>query len=321
MGTRLAFLLLPAVMVLAVWLHRAIAGNRTLVWALCGTALLVPFLLPVSALGLRTVAVGYALVLCIRLADLFNERLDPSMMRSRLRIFLAVVLPHPSSVPDAAAARNLVRKNGLMRLLRCGFKTLCLACLLLFKPLWIANGASASLGLAFQIYFMASGLADLSSGLFMLAGVDAREIFNAPFLAQSPTDFWAHRWNLLVSEFLRRTFFLPLARNGAPVLGMLFVFLQSGVAHEYFVAGILGLENYAPFRMLAFFTAQGIAIVLLRSHPVFRRLSRALHRPGRIAVHYGWVLITSPLFSGPIAPILDAFDAFVAPYLGIISFR
>jgi D-alanyl-lipoteichoic acid acyltransferase DltB (MBOAT superfamily) len=215
----------------------------------------------------------------------------------------------------------MVRKKGLARLLRFGLKALLLSVLVVSKPSWLPHRLSESLGLAFQIYFMASGLADLSSSLFMLAGIEAREIFNAPFLAQSPTDFWSHRWNLLVSEFLRRTFFLPLARNGAPVLGMLFVFIQSGVAHEYFVAGILGLENYAPFRMLAFFTAQGIAIVLLRSHPVFRRISHAIRLPGRIALHYVWLVVTTPLFVGPISPILDAFDAFVAPHLGTISFR
>ncbi len=283
--------------------------------------MLTPFLLPLSAVGLRTIAVGYALVLCIRLSDLVAKRVDPSMLTSRWRVLVAIVLPHPSSLPEDPAAQNAVRKRGLGRLLRFCLKLLLLGAVVLAKPWWLTFRVTESLGFAFQIYFMASGLADLVSGLFMLTGVDAREIFNAPFLAQSPSDFWARRWNLLVSDFLRRTFFLPIARSGAPVLGMLFVFVQSGVAHEYFVAGILGFENDAPFRMLAFFTVQGIAIVLLRSHPVFRRISRAARLPGRILLHYAWLVVTTPLFVGPISPILKAFDAAIAPLLGALNFR
>ena len=65
---------------------------------------------------------------------------------------------------------------------------------------------------AFQIYFDFSGYSDMAVGLGRMFGFEFPKNFNAPYLADSVTDFW-RRWHISLSTFLRDYLYIPLGGN------------------------------------------------------------------------------------------------------------
>ena len=67
-------------------------------------------------------------------------------------------------------------------------------------------------GYAFQIYCDFSGYSELALGLGRLTGVELPLNFNAPYAAESITDFW-RRWHITLSTWLRDYVYVPLGGN------------------------------------------------------------------------------------------------------------
>ena len=65
---------------------------------------------------------------------------------------------------------------------------------------------------AFQIYFDFSGYSDMAIGLGRMFGFELPKNFNAPYLADSITDFW-RRWHISLSMCLRDYLYIPLGGN------------------------------------------------------------------------------------------------------------
>lgn len=65
---------------------------------------------------------------------------------------------------------------------------------------------------AFQIYFDFSGYSDMAVGLGRMVGFEFMKNFNAPYRAESITDFW-RRWHISLSTFLRDYLYIPLGGN------------------------------------------------------------------------------------------------------------
>ena len=65
---------------------------------------------------------------------------------------------------------------------------------------------------AFQIYFDFSGYSDMAVGLGRMVGFEFIKNFNAPYRAESITDFW-RRWHISLSTFLRDYLYIPLGGN------------------------------------------------------------------------------------------------------------
>ena len=65
---------------------------------------------------------------------------------------------------------------------------------------------------AFQIYFDFSGYSDMAIGLGRMFGFEFPKNFNAPYMADSITDFW-RRWHISLSTFLRDYLYIPLGGN------------------------------------------------------------------------------------------------------------
>ncbi len=65
---------------------------------------------------------------------------------------------------------------------------------------------------AFQIYFDFSGYSDMAVGLGRMFGFEFMKNFNAPYRADSITDFW-RRWHISLSTFLRDYLYIPLGGN------------------------------------------------------------------------------------------------------------
>lgn len=65
---------------------------------------------------------------------------------------------------------------------------------------------------ALQIYFDFSGYSDMAIGLGRMFGFEFQRNFNAPYRADSITDFW-RRWHISLSTFLRDYLYVPLGGN------------------------------------------------------------------------------------------------------------
>lgn len=77
------------------------------------------------------------------------------------------------------------------------------------------DAASAWLGLlayALQIYFDFCGYSDMAVGLGRMFGFEFMKNFDAPYRAESITDFW-RRWHISLSTFLRDYLYIPLGGN------------------------------------------------------------------------------------------------------------
>jgi alginate O-acetyltransferase complex protein AlgI len=111
---------------------------------------------------------------------------------------------------------------------------------------------------AFQIYFDFSGYSDMAVGLGLMFGFLFIQNFNAPYRADSITDFW-RRWHISLSTWLRDYLYIPLGGNrfGAArtYLNLMVVMLLGGFWHgaswNFIIWG--GIHG----GMLAFERAQG----------------------------------------------------------------
>ena len=141
---------------------------------------------------------------------------------------------------------------------------------------------------AFQIYFDFSGYSDMAIGLGLMLGFVFPKNFDAPYRAQSITDFW-HRWHISLSTWLRDYLYVPLggSRKGAArtyvnlLLVMLLGGLWHGAAWNFVVWGalhgaLLGFERLrgktalyggwpAPARMAATFVLVLVTWVFFRA--------------------------------------------------------
>lgn len=108
------------------------------------------------------------------------------------------------------------------------------------SPDWILNISYwlwMTVGLFF-LWLIISGIVDTLGGLCtIILGIHVDDHFcNVPILADSPRDFWSHRWNMLVKKYNHECIFQPLRELGASsALSALGVVFSSAVAHDYFV--------------------------------------------------------------------------------------
>ena len=90
------------------------------------------------------------------------------------------------------------------------------------------------LAFAFQIYFDFCGYSDMAVGLARMIGFEFTRNFNAPYRAESITDFW-RRWHISLSTVLRDYLYLPLGGNrrgaGRTYLNLGLVMLFGGLWH------------------------------------------------------------------------------------------
>src|SRR6202034_4464523 len=69
-----------------------------------------------------------------------------------------------------------------------------------------------ALAYAFQIYFDFSGYSDMAIGLGRMIGFEFLKNFDAPYKAESISDFW-RRWHISLSTWLRDYLYIPLGGN------------------------------------------------------------------------------------------------------------
>jgi D-alanyl-lipoteichoic acid acyltransferase DltB (MBOAT superfamily) len=129
-------------------------------------------------------------------------------------------------------------------------------------------------GYAAQLYLDFSGYTDMAIGLALLIGIRLPENFNAPYVAQTVTEFWT-RWHMTLSRWLRDFVFTPLALRSARTTAatcrnLLIVMLLAGLWHG------------AAWTFVAFGAVHGLAMAGERA------LRQRRRRLGRPPVAGGW---------------------------------
>jgi len=157
---------------------------------------------------------------------------------------------------------------------------------------------------AFQIYFDFSAYSDMAIGLGRMVGFEFPRNFNAPYLADSITDFW-RRWHISLSTFLRDYLYIPLGGN------------RKGPWRTYVNLTIVmllgGLWHGASWVFVIWGAYHGVLLAFERwlgKESVYSRLPK----PIRIGFTFVLVLFSWVLFR---CPDLDAAVQFFGAMFGI----
>ena len=135
---------------------------------------------------------------------------------------------------------------------------------------------------AFQIYFDFSGYSDMAIGLGAMFGFRFSRNFNAPYQAESITDFWK-RWHISLSSWLRDYLYVPLGGNR---LGALRTYVNLAVT---MLLG--GLWHGAQWNFVVWGALHGSLLALERANSK-RGLLHVLPRPARVGATFTLVLVT-----------------------------
>ena len=91
-----------------------------------------------------------------------------------------------------------------------------------------------ALAYTFQLYFDFSAYSEMAIGLGLMLGFECPRNFDAPYRADSFSDFW-RRWHISLSSWLRDYLYIPLGGNragaGRTYFNLMIVFLLCGLWH------------------------------------------------------------------------------------------
>ncbi len=145
---------------------------------------------------------------------------------------------------------------------------------------------------AFQIYFDFSGYSDMAIGLGLMFGFVFAKNFDAPYRAQSMTEFW-HRWHISLSTWLRDYLYVPLGGS------------RKGPRRTYvnlFIVMLLGgLWHGAAWNFVVWGGLHGALLAFERLRGKTAAYSR-LAAPLRVGTTFVIVLVTWVFFRAPDLP-------------------
>jgi alginate O-acetyltransferase complex protein AlgI len=152
------------------------------------------------------------------------------------------------------------------------------------------------LAYAFQIYFDFCGYSDMAVGLGRMFGFDFMKNFDAPYRADSITDFW-RRWHISLSTFLRDYLYVPLGGN------------RLGPARTYINLAVVmlfgGLWHGANWTFIVWGAYHGALLIAERwagRKPAYQRLPRALRIAATFVLVLGsWVWFRAESLSSALA--------------------
>ncbi len=137
----------------------------------------------------------------------------------------------------------------------------------------------------FGLYLDFSAYSEMAIGVGLMLGFECARNFNAPYLADSITDFW-RRWHISLSSWFRDYLYLPLGGNRK---GPMRTYVNLAV-----VFLLCGLWHGANWTFVLWGTYHGLLLVLERLLGR-KTLYEALPRAGRVAGTFallvvGWVV-------------------------------
>ena len=153
---------------------------------------------------------------------------------------------------------------------------------------WMTLGLIA---FAFQIYGDFSGYTDIARGSALFLGVRLERNFAFPYLARSPSDFWA-RWHITLSTWIRDYLYIPLGGNRHGTVNTL--------RNLYIAMLLAGLWHGATWMFVLWGGYHATLLMLYRVLPWLHRLEHARGRSawGATALMFvftlgGWLIFRS----------------------------
>ena len=122
-------------------------------------------------------------------------------------------------------------------------------------PLSLVGGWIAALAFTFQLYFDFSGYTDMAIGAALMFNINLPQNFNAPFRAQSISDFW-RRWHMTLTNFFTTYLYTPMIRSMKKV-----TFAKAMLATLATMV-IIGFWHGANWTFVIFGALHGVALVL-----------------------------------------------------------
>ncbi|MGJ8641417.1 MAG: MBOAT family protein [Opitutaceae bacterium] len=107
------------------------------------------------------------------------------------------------------------------------------------------------------------GVLRVSKGILRARGFPVRTLFPNLLKAQGLGDFWSRRWNVGYSQMMQRVVGRPVEALAGVHVGLLAVFIVSGLLHELAIT----LPVQSGFGLpTAYFTVHGILVILERKY-------------------------------------------------------
>jgi D-alanyl-lipoteichoic acid acyltransferase DltB (MBOAT superfamily) len=122
-------------------------------------------------------------------------------------------------------------------------------------PLSLGGAWIAALAFTFQLYFDFSGYTDMAIGAALMLNLNLPQNFNAPFRAQSISDFW-RRWHMTLTNFFTTYMYTPIIRSMARVT------IAKAMLATFVVMVIIGFWHGANWTFVAFGALHGVALAL-----------------------------------------------------------
>ena len=148
-------------------------------------------------------------------------------------------------------------------------------------------------GYAIQIYCDFSGYSDMAIGIALLLGFRFPMNFNAPYKAESISDFW-RRWHISLSSWIRDYVYISLGGNRCKKWRQYF--------NQWFTMTLCGLWHGAAFNYVIWGMTHGIATAFHkywrseRCHHDKHYHSKGWRRVGASLLTFHFVLLTWILF-------------------------
>ena len=142
------------------------------------------------------------------------------------------------------------------------------------------NTHNAILVFIAMIFIFHFGLLDLNAQVWNYLGRNAKPIMNEPWKAKNLADFWGKRWNLAFRDAVHKCIFTPIRKSFGMHIGMLAVFLFSGILHEA-VISVPAKGGYGG--PMVYFLIQFLGILIQKRTPVLK---------GRC---FTWFILLAPL--------------------------
>ncbi|CAN1238671.1 Long-chain-alcohol O-fatty-acyltransferase, partial [Linum grandiflorum] len=152
-----------------------------------------------------------------------------------------------------------------------------------------------------------------------LFGFELELQFDKPYLATSLQEFWGRRWNLVVSNVLRPTVYVPVKLRWASLLAVVAAFVVSGLMHEllYYYMNRVG----PTWEVTWFFVIHGVCVAAeVAVKKKFNEKDSSLLLPaavsgpltvGFVGVTAVWLLFPQILRNGAVERVFAEYEMFV----------
>ena len=285
-----------AIVTLAALVTTGSGKRRVLGIVLSLPALATPWIAPASMPLIRLFAGMAAIQGCMRMVELARDRVPRTGKQRALHSIGIFDSRDTKSVPrsfDASATLRFVVFGALMLVL---FYTAVNLSLRFTGPMHYVIRWGA--GVLF-CYCVADSLDGLIRAIIAPLGVFSPKTHLSPIMSRTLWEFWGVRWNRNFSQYVYAHFFLPNARRGRAILGIVLSFTFSSFVHAYFTTAAAGFRWGAA--MFTYFFVQGLLVMLERKAGI-SKLPPRLTRIWMVLA----VVIPSPLATEPLLQVINS---------------